>query len=61
MRLNKNKLKIGEGYRARRSNRKIYILGMAEALVLDKLQKNWKDEMFNKDFSLEKKIEQLTN
>lgn len=36
-----------------------YVLGMAEALVLDKLQKDWKNEMFDKDFSLEKKIEQL--
>jgi hypothetical protein len=44
-----------------RDDDRYYVLGMAEALVLDKLQEDWKDEMFDKDFSLEKKIEQLAN
>jgi hypothetical protein len=36
-----------------RDDDRYYVLGMAEALVLDKLQEDWKDEMFDKDFSLD--------
>ncbi len=58
--LRKNMDKIEQKVKIHSDDR-YYTLGMAEALVLDKLQKNWKNEMFDKDFSLEKKIEQLTN
>lgn len=58
--LRKNMDKIEQKVKNRDDDR-YYVLGMAEALVLDKLQEGWKDEMFDKDFSLERKIEQLAN
>ena len=54
----KNMDKIEQKVKIKQDDR-YYALGMAEALVLDKLQKDWKDEVFDKNFSLEKKIEQL--
>jgi hypothetical protein len=54
----KNMDKIEQKVKSKQDDR-YYTFGMAEALVLDKLQKDWKDEMFDKNFSLEKKIEQL--
>ena len=54
----KNMDKIEQKVKIKQDDR-YYALGMAEALVLDKLQKDWKDEMFDKDFSLENKIEDL--
>lgn len=36
-----------------RNDDRYYTLGMAQALLLDKLQIDWKDRIFDKDFSLE--------
>ncbi|PLX01498.1 MAG: hypothetical protein C0595_14385 [Marinilabiliales bacterium] len=36
-----------------------YTLGMAQALVLDKLQQNWKNELFTDNFSLEEHLKDV--
>lgn len=48
----KNMDKIEQKVRLRNDDR-YYALGMAEALLLDKLQVDWKDKIYNNDFSLE--------
>jgi hypothetical protein len=48
----KNLLDIDQKVKVKGDER-YYTLGMAQALILDKLHKDWKDYVFTDDFSME--------
>lgn len=43
------------------SDDRYYAFRMAQAIILDKLEINWKDEMFQNGFSLEEKLIKTLN
>lgn len=56
--LAKNLLDIDQKVKAQGDER-YYALGMAQAIVLDRLQKNWKNDIFTNNFSMEEYIKEI--
>lgn len=54
----KNLLDIDQKVKAKGDDR-YYTLGMGQALVLDKLQKEWKDQVLNDNFSMEAYLKEI--
>jgi hypothetical protein len=54
----KNLLNIDQKVKEKNDDR-YYTLGMAQALILDKLQKDWKNDLFTDNFSLEDYLKKI--
>ena len=54
----KNLLNISQKVKEKGDHR-YYALGMAQALILDKLQKDWKNDLFTENFSMEEYLKKI--